>query len=190
MTNDELKIWFLDKINSCYPVKHDDFTNNFFLYYDVQFVRKIKLSKINNQDIKYPSKIKGDCLFELDTKNEYIYCDYDKIWSFLESNYSSNYDDVQSLINGWLNDIEKMNVYTTSGSVLFLKIPLKDIEKMNVYTPSIAAQPLGSLLKDIEKMNVYTSEGTEVKTCTTLTDTKKLKVYTPSIDLNIINKKI
>ena len=46
MNETELKKWFLNKYNSCYPVVHSKTKNMTFLFYDEKFVRNIKLSSI------------------------------------------------------------------------------------------------------------------------------------------------
>ena len=33
--------WFWDKFNSCYLVKHDDYPESVFMYYDPQYIRKL-----------------------------------------------------------------------------------------------------------------------------------------------------
>ena len=56
MTTDELKIWFFDKLNSCYPVIHDDYPNCIFWFYDDSFVRKMKLSNISGKNLILPKE--------------------------------------------------------------------------------------------------------------------------------------
>ena len=34
--------WFWDKFNSCYLVKHDDYPQCIFMFYDPQYIRKLK----------------------------------------------------------------------------------------------------------------------------------------------------
>ena len=37
--------------------------------------------------------------FEQDEKNGYLWCQYDRVWSFFKTNYSPKYSDVQSIIS-------------------------------------------------------------------------------------------
>jgi hypothetical protein len=112
MTEEELKIWFWNKFNSCYPVKHSDYPKSIFWIYDEKFVRKMKLCKINNSKITFPEKITGICLFEQDFKNGWFNCDYDEIWSFFYNNYRDRYSDVQSFIKRVINETDKMSTLT------------------------------------------------------------------------------
>ena len=86
MTEKELITWFWDLYNSCYPVRHSDYPDNIFMYYDEQFVRYLKLCKISNKEIKMPTKVKGYCLFDQDWKYNVFCYDYDKIYLFLKLN--------------------------------------------------------------------------------------------------------
>ena len=63
MTEQELKVWFFDKLYSCYPVKHDDYADSIFWYYDELLVRKNKICKITGREITLPNKITGKCFF-------------------------------------------------------------------------------------------------------------------------------
>ena len=112
MTKEELKIWFWDKFNSCYFVKHDNYPNSIFMYYDINFIRTKKLANILNKDVEYPTEVKGVCLFQQDLKNSYLLCNYDEIWSFFKENYSSNSQEISQLIKGWLEEHNKTKVLT------------------------------------------------------------------------------
>ena len=98
MTKEELTIWFCNKFNSCYPVVHDNYLNKIFWIYDKQYARNLKLCKLNNQKFVLPNKIKGDCLFDQDILNNYLYCEYQEIWSFFKQNYKDNYDEIKLFV--------------------------------------------------------------------------------------------
>ncbi len=86
MNKQELINWFNEKLMSCYHIKKDD---TILWIYDKNFVRYCKLASIDGSEISLPKEIKGDVLFEQDLKNEHFWCHYNKIWSFLKTNYSS-----------------------------------------------------------------------------------------------------
>ncbi len=109
MNKEELKKWFWNKLNSCYKVKHCDYQNHTYYFYDEQFIRQKKLSRIVGEEIIYPSKVVGICLFDQELKNEYLYCNYKEIWSFFETNLSSNYQEIQSFIKELLEEHDKLS---------------------------------------------------------------------------------
>ena len=133
-TND-LITWFNNLFNNCYYVKHDDHPDSIFMFYDLRYVRKIKLSQIIGKPITQPKNITGVCLFEQDWKNNYLWCKYNEIWKYLEDNYSSKYNDIQSFIKDRLEEHTKMNVLTPKVVLPLPLSPLEEHTKMNVLTP-------------------------------------------------------
>ncbi len=89
MTKEELKNWVLYKYNNCYKAKNH--TQSTFYFYDEQFIRQKKLSRIVGKEIVYPSEVKGICLFEYDPNYETLYCNKKEIWNFLEKYIQSRY---------------------------------------------------------------------------------------------------
>ena len=98
MNKDDLIKWFWDKFNSCYLVKHDDYPDSIFMYYDPQYVRKMKLVNIYGEKIKPKTDITGICLFEQDWKNMHFRCNYEEIWDYIGINYSIKYYSIESFI--------------------------------------------------------------------------------------------
>jgi len=179
MTKEELTIWFCNKFNSCYPVTHDNYPESIFWFYEQNYIRKIKLCKLNNQEITIPDKVKGICLFEQDLKNQYLWCDYMDIWSFFEQNYNTNYDDIQSLITYILSDTTKLNVYAPKPYSGFYTQELSDTTKLNVYAPEPSTSLFSGRLSDTTKLNVYAPISMRNKEPKILSDTTKLNVYAP-----------
>ena len=114
MNNRELSIWFWNKFNSCYPVKHEYYPNIILWYYDDNYIRKCKLCKVNNTEIILPDKVIGKCLFEQDTNNKIIYCNYKEIWSFFynNSNKKIEFSDIKKILNNILCKKTKFNEYS------------------------------------------------------------------------------
>lgn len=133
MTKDELKTWFYEKLFSCYPVKNDEYPNSIFWYYDDKFIRKYKISKVGNKEIKLPKKVNGICLFETDIENKFLYCDYSEIWTFIGYNYNITYDylSIQYIITDFLSDFSTMTLEYVKYSCLNI---LND-NLMKIYTP-------------------------------------------------------
>ena len=112
MNKDQLKEWFYEKLFNCYVVKHKTEEHIKYLVYDKQFIRDCKLSEVLGDDVVFPTEHTGDILFEQDSKNKIIRCDYNKIWSFFESNYRDNYIEIKDLITGFLGEIDNYKEYT------------------------------------------------------------------------------
>ncbi len=151
MNKEELISWFNNKFNSCYYVKHEDYPESLFMFYDIQTIRNIKLAKLLGKPCNI-IKIKGKCIFEQNYKNKHLYCDYDEIWSVL-SNYYKYYD-IQSFINERLLDYDKMNVLIPFTSKMTNDFLLLDHDKMNVLTPVSSDWSSYFKLLDLTKMSV------------------------------------
>ena len=83
--------WFWEKFNSCYLVKHENYQESIFMFYDPQYIRKLKLANISGEKIKPKIDITGICLFEQDWKNMIFRCNYNEVWDYLGTNYSNKY---------------------------------------------------------------------------------------------------
>ena len=135
MKTKDLSKWFWNKYYSCYKVKHQDYPESVFLFYDPQFIRQRKLARITGESIEYPLKPSGICLFEQDWKNEYLWCKTNVIWSFFEKEYSSNYNNIQSFIKELLEEHDKLNVLTPTLYSIGGSNALEEHDKLNVLTP-------------------------------------------------------
>jgi hypothetical protein len=62
---------------------------------------------------------KGKNLMIYDRKNDYVYIDYDQIWSVLREDFGLNYDDTQQLIAEWLGIIYNLRGVTTGTEIIF-----------------------------------------------------------------------
>ena len=188
-TKEELYKWFFNKFESCYVVEHEDNKGNFYMYYDEQFIRQKKMVRIldSDEEIVYPSKPSGKVLFEQDWKNENLWCDYDEIWSYLETNYSSNYDEIRELITWMLKEHEKLSVLTPSIAHSNVSFGLKEHEKLSVLTPIGVSLTFPGLLKEHEKLSVLTPNSGIISISILLKEHEKLSVLTP---LGIEFKKI
>lgn len=116
MKDKELKIWLINKFNSCYIAQHYNYPGVNFYYYDESYIRKQKLCKLNNQEIKLPSKVNGICLFQKDMNNKLFQFDYVNIWIFLDenSNYKDKYNTINEFIDNTIKETTKIpNNYKT-----------------------------------------------------------------------------
>ena len=58
---------------------------------------------------RYKSK---ENLMIYDRKNEYVYINYDKIWSVLEDNFGLSYDETEELTKRWLGEVYNLRGVT------------------------------------------------------------------------------
>ena len=114
MNKEELINWFDEKMMNCYHYINED--NNILWCYDPVYIRKKKLGLLLNKEVDVPPYDKNKVIFLQDQKNEYFWCDYDKIWSFLYVNYSYNYKDVHSFIKERLLVMSNLKQYIPYGA--------------------------------------------------------------------------
>src|SRR5574344_2857465 len=133
---EELINWFNNIFNNCYYATHDDYPDRIFMYYDLRYVRKLKLCNIEKKECMPPKTISGECVFEQDWKTQYLWCKYSVIWKYLEDNYSSNHSDIQSFIKDRLEEQDKMKVLTPLRRRKLTPKLLEEQDKMKVLTPA------------------------------------------------------
>jgi hypothetical protein len=110
--NEKSGNWFCDKFNSCYPIIHIYAPNRIFWIYDEQYIRKLKLCRINKIKIKNPTEIKGVILFAQYIEDKTLVCNYDIIWkNFEDIEFNYNYDNLTIVINEFIKDDNKIKVY-------------------------------------------------------------------------------
>ena len=176
MDEQELKQWFWNKFLSCYCVKHDDYPNSIFMIYDKQFLRKVVINSILGKPIEYPKEVKGICLFE--QENNYLWCNYDEIWSFLKNNNTSNAVGVQSLIMNWLSETDKLNALTPVNTITTSIAKLSETDKLNALTPFFGIGTAILWLSDADKLNVLTPINFSGNITYPLKETDKLNILT------------
>jgi len=67
---------------------------------------------------------KGNNMMIYDIKNEYVYINYDVIWSFLEDVFGLHYFEIQELTKDWLGETYNLRGITTSRTFNYQKIRL------------------------------------------------------------------
>ena len=157
MNKEELTKWFWNKFNSCYPVTHIDFPDSVFWFYDEKIMRKLKLCEINKTEInktEFKIKFKNNCLFEHDTRNKYLYCDYLEIWKIVEDNYEFSYREIQDTIHNILNENEKLKGCSPLKRNIIWYSYMND-NKLNMYTPFVTFNNTHPELYDSTKLKIY-----------------------------------
>jgi hypothetical protein len=176
MTEQELKQWFWNKFFSCYSVKHDDYPDAIFMVYDKQFLRKVVINFILGKDIEYPKDVKGICLFEIDYDNNFLWTNYDEIWSVLEKHLLTEYHHIQSIVKGWLSESDKLDVLTPGFNFPYNINRLFDADKPNILMPSFLCSWNFCNLSETDKLNILTPMKETVSGHTILSESDKLKL--------------
>ena len=132
MINNEIIDWFNNYFDNCYYVKHEDYPESIFMYYDVNYVRKLKLAQLDDKIIE-KTEVTGICLFEQDWKNKWFGCNYDLIWCYLRDNYSFNHGEFDSFIKDRLKEQPKISVLIPNKLSNYI-YTLVDYSKMSILT--------------------------------------------------------
>jgi len=173
MNKEELIVWFNNIFNNCYYATHDDYPDHFFMYYDLRFVRKLKLSNIEKKECLPPKTISGERMFDQDWVNNKFWCNYSKIWKYLQDNYSSKFSDIQSFIKDRLEEQDKKKVLTPTKPTTTIFLPLEEQYKMKVLTP-ISSTP--TILFKLDKMKILIPDSSQYKLPIMVEEHNKMKV--------------
>ena len=104
----------LDKTFEVFDIKEPmDFLN---LFNDLESVQ----SEERENWILYRYK-KGHNLMIYNRKNNYVYINYDEIWSVLEDYFGLNYDETQKITQRWLDDVYNLRG-VTPAALVFMEI--------------------------------------------------------------------
>ena len=177
--NKEIINWFNNYFDNCYYVKHDEYPDSIFMFYDINYVRQKKLAKLEGKNIE-KTDITGICVIEQEWKYKWLCCNYDLIWKYLRDNYSFNYDDFQEFIKDRLEEHSKMNVLTPSMRFLKLAYKLEEHSKMNVLTPIRKSVDRILKLEEHSKMNVLNPVKQSVSGWIELEEHSKMNILTPN----------
>ena len=128
MINKEIIDWFNNYFDNCYYVKHEDYPESIFMYYDINYVRKLKLAKIEGKNIE-KTDITGDCLFEQNWKDNTLRCNF-SIWEYFLKYKIYYFDDVRSTIKFIIKDRPIINNLTPDFKFSYKQ--LDDYHKMNI----------------------------------------------------------
>ncbi len=189
MNKEELKKWFWNKFNSCYKVKHSDYPESIYYFYDEQFIRQKKLSRIvGGQELEYPSEVKGICLFEQDSKNGCLYCKYNEIWSFFETNFSPNYSEIQSFIKNLLEEHDKLSVSIPDTLTSVNGCDLEEHDKLSVSIPYNGLIYFSVNLEEHDKLSVSIPQLHPYHFCD-LVEHDKLSVSIPTVKVMVTTLK-
>ncbi len=131
----------------------------------------------------YPNSIfykKGDIfVINQDLKNKKFWIDYNQIWSFFESFFGMEYTEIQSIMNIWLEETDKLREYTPATCRGIERTLLEETDKLREYTPEWRFDRTLPRLEETDKLREYTPQPRAVKLMDKLEETDKLSEYTP-----------
>ena len=134
MTEIELKYWFFNKLSNCYIIFYDNYPDNILYYYDENFIRKVKMSKLIGIEVEQPKKFSGICLFDQSLYSKKLYCDYDNIWTVFKKEYIEySYLNIVNLIESWLKDDSILNEYEEKFHNINIKNRKDSFHSLNNY---------------------------------------------------------
>ena len=114
--NDKLKDIVIDYLNKEYsgliPYETDEYTNFIFFMKDDEVV------------------------FEYNKKNGVVYISYDKIWSFLDSFFGLEYEEIQDLTKQWVEEHYNLSVTTTVFEDVKTELQVEEHYNLSVTTTS------------------------------------------------------
>lgn len=114
--NQELIDWFNNYFDNCYCVKHMEYPNSVFMFYDINYIRQLKLAKLEGREL-IKNDVTGVCLFELNYDNKRCYADYETIWIYLRDNFIPKYEEILTFINNRLEEHHINNVLVCSTRI-------------------------------------------------------------------------
>ena len=92
---------------------------------------------------KYPDYIffmkNGEVIFDYYKKNGWVQISNTKIWSFFESFFSMNYQQIQDITKVWVEEHYKLRVTTTFAGQKILNTQVEEHYKLRVTTTSVGA---------------------------------------------------
>ena len=87
---------------------------------------------------KYPNYIfymrEGKVIFDYIKENGEVYIDYTEIWSFFESFFDMNYEQIQGITKAWVEEHYKLRVTTTKSEGFDVVEAVEEHYKLRVTT--------------------------------------------------------
>ena len=132
----------------------------------------------------YPNSIfykKGDIfVINQDLKNKKFWIDYNQIWSFFESFFGMEYTEIQSIMNIWLEETDKLREYRPFVDRIRSYRELEETDKLREYTPFFDNSNALHKLEETDKLREYTPTNYNWD-FSRLDETDKLREYTPEL---------
>jgi len=69
----------------------------------------------------------GNIIFDYNKNYGYVHISYDEVWSFLESFFNMEYNQIQDITKKWLEEHYKLRVTTTMDSLEWVELRWRNI---------------------------------------------------------------
>ena len=79
----------------------------------------------------------GKCILQHNKENGYVFVSYDEIWSFFESYFGMNFQQIQDLTKQWVEEQYKLGVTTTHWKILKRAEWVEEQYKLGVTTTTL-----------------------------------------------------
>ena len=110
---------------------------------------------------KYPDYIfymkDGNCILQYNKKNGVVYVNYDGIWSFFESFFSMEYNQIQDITKIWVEEQFKKEVTTTRRHIFCNVLLVEEQFKKEVTTTNKLLRSHQILVEEQFKKEVTTT---------------------------------
>ena len=95
----------------------------------------------------------GKVIYEYNIKNGEVYISYGKIWSFLESFFGLEHEEIQSLTKEWVEEQFKSDVTTTCSTNQRNLLWVEEQFKSNVTITLTSQKPQSILVEEQYKLD-------------------------------------
>ena len=99
----------------------------------------------------------GKCILQYNKKSRYVYVNYNEIWSFFESFFSMEYEQIQGVTKVWVEEQYKMGVTTTCSRQSKRYFKVEEQYKMGVTTTIVPKRLISQQVEEQYKMGVTTT---------------------------------
>ena len=76
----------------------------------------------------------GNVIFDYNKKNDVVYINYDEVWSFFETFFGMEYQQIRDITKAWVEEHYKLRVTTTCGGFPYAKTWVEEHYKLRVTT--------------------------------------------------------
>ena len=111
---------------------------------------------------------KGNNMMVYDKKNEYVFIDYHVIWLFFKDGIDLNYDEIQSIMKKWLDEVYNLRGVTPRLPKELYAMQLDEVYNLRGVTPPIEPLLFGLLLDEVYNLRGVIPQFNRIKNIRTV----------------------